>query len=320
MQEQSNIAAATLNDVLSLRNEGDNKQLIEISKRIKYQSFYFCGGEPTLITNLSGRYDPREFTDYIALAKQNGYHKHFLYLTDTGLKSISFADCDVMFTPYIDKSTGKLLEQNNNIITILAGMYFFDKTSSFISEYAKWTIINEKTIPTILNDSIMNSVTTLSRKFNTTRKEFVKNNYGILYTDAPFCSNEELEDYANAQAKIKIFETQLYEILKNAGMLNICVNSTNIGSVGSGAVIDIDQTSSCLMNSMGATVATETKSKPATETKPNAVETKSKIILIYIIICIVICVIVGIYYFRNRLQMSQSVLAQSPQKATLYDI
>ena len=105
-EKESVVSALSSLEPLMMLNKDVLDKLEKIDKELVYRRFYFPGGTPKLYMkgdqadtneihyvqdNTDGGFDPRFIKDYIAEAKQNGFHRHVIVYNPSSSKSS--ADC-----------------------------------------------------------------------------------------------------------------------------------------------------------------------------------------------------------------------------------
>lgn len=250
--ESNDNAVMVLSELINLRKS----DIYELDRLIKYQSFYFCGGRPTLLQcpfddALSMMYyDPRWFDDYISTASLNAYHRHFLRIINNTIESCSFADASIVLTQCLDPKNGRIVDarknDQSNVISILAGLKFFNKVEVFNDESnilsSRTNNVIDKALLTY-HDLVNSEVQRLCNKFNVGNLElFHQENPGIMYKDRPFASKELVQRYQASQKQLEEFRREIISILQSVPNLNLGINSVQFGDVvNNGGTIDIDQ-------------------------------------------------------------------------------
>lgn len=246
--EQQEDMTQAISAAMPLLNDDMFKEISKIERAILFRQFYFPGGVPVLL-NIEGKaksdvfthWDPRYLEEYIIEAKQNGFHRHFLYYDGLRVNTINFYDASEIITKCIKNN----VVQNNdvckpfNVISILSGLRYMNKIESFISEYGRKLNVSVSDVLTILDNSsnvadkcdeaVMNIVKQSS-------DEFINENVGWQADDIKYAFDvyEYAQRWNECQVKYMEFKDKLWNILSKTNALNICSNvntSINVGDV-----------------------------------------------------------------------------------------
>lgn len=289
-----------------LMNDSTFREIQEIEKQILYRKFYFPGGIPKLRVvgqgvnkktddfeydqSLEGsdpfdHWDPRYLKDYIMVAKQNGFHRNFIYYDGNEFKTMNFSQAAETLKKCVNWSTGKIDTEGAcdkyEVAGIIGGIIYFDKVSSFVEETrlagGKTSIFNkvytyngDLIIPTI--DKIANGLIQQSEK------NFKNNNYGWMANDNKYAfdSAQFLSRWIELEQQYNEYKERVWKILEGTNALQLCTNNVNV----TGNNITIQQEMSCMQMIAGAEnekeetkeVVVDDKGKTTTKTKDEVVD------------------------------------------------
>lgn len=254
---------------LAMLDNGAGKKLEELERNMMFRQFYFPGGEavkrlPGKGTDKKGEYkydqipgerymmddwDPRYLDPYITQARQNGFHKHFLYYDGIEVKPASFADAEqiLMYSIKGDNIEG---DKELPAYGIIAGLEYMGKLDLFVKEYGSNI---GKTSYDLLDlakrgDQVYKrAVSALEKLTGQSKADFVKKDRGWYSQDLKFAFDvaQYAAEWHAQQAKYKEYKDRIWEILKNVKNLNLCTNKTsgiNIGNVSIQQMMDCKQT------------------------------------------------------------------------------
>jgi hypothetical protein len=255
------IATAGLEE-LKLMEGGILTKISDLERDILYRSFYFPGGIPRLIKpgigvdtstvkydNIMGnrdifsRFDPRYIEDYIAQARQHGFHKNFLFFNGSNIEHSDFAGARIALRSAIDFTTGEYLGETDTasiykVYGIISGIEFMDKRSSFIEEYATALgITTNGWKKTLLNGDryVSQCYLKMGDFIGQTKDEFISNDFGISIGNNRkdlWFAGDLMQEWESLQVKYEEYKNRVWEILKNIDALNMCSNITSGVYVG----------------------------------------------------------------------------------------
>lgn len=303
-KNDTNINASTA--LSQLMNDETFQEIQEIEKQILYRKFYFPGGIPKLRVvgqginkktddfeydqSLEGsdpfdHWDPRYLKDYIAVAKQNGFHRNFIYYNGKEFKTMNFSQASEILKKCINWSTSKIDTDGAcdkyEIAGIIGGLIYFDKVSSFVEETGLaggstslfnrvYTYNGDLIIPTI--EKIANGLIQQSEK------NFKNNNYGWMANDNKYAfdSAQFLSRWIELEQQYNEYKERVWKILEGTNALQLCTNNVNV----TGNNITIQQEMSCMQTIAGAETEKEEtnnvkmydKGKTTTKTKDEVVD------------------------------------------------
>lgn len=261
-----------------LMNDSTFKEIQEIEKQILYRKFYFPGGIPKLRVVGNGvnkktdefeydgteegsdkdpfdHWDPRYLKEYVMEAKQNSFHKNFIYYNGIDYKTMNFYQAANVLKKCVNWSTGKIEEDGAcdkyEVTGILGGLKYFDKINSFLESNpevagGKMSLFNK--VYVINGDLINLSVEKLESFIQQSEKEFKENNFGWMANSNKFAfdSAQYLERWMNLEKKYEEYKDRVWKILEGTNMLQLCTNNVNV----TGNNISIQQEMSCIQKVM----------------------------------------------------------------------
>lgn len=277
---------------LGMLDKGSLAKIEAIEKKIFYRRFYFPGGKaekrlPGLGTDKPGEYkydqlpgdryvmdswDPRYLDDYITQARQNGFHKHFIYFDGTENKHMSFDDASKELKDA--NESGNFKEGTERAaVGIVVGLMYMGKLGIFCQEYGKKigfsSALLQKTIakyPDYHRDATSSLVALIGQScsdITREQSEFVKNDSGWLAEDNKYAF--DISQYAaewNAmQKEYNEYKEKIWNILKGVKNLNLCTNINKGIQVGN---VNIQQQMECVQKvTSAATIDNSTKAPEA---------------------------------------------------------
>lgn len=263
--------------LMMLMNDKTFQEIQEIEKQVIYRRFYFPGGEPKKIIVQSKselkRWDPRTIDEYIVLAKQQGFHRFFIYYNGFDFKHISFTQAATVLKNCIDWSSQRIFETGGcdklDVCGIIAGLIYFDKVDSFFEEIT--TIGANKTMFNKLCDAYADIIDPMIEKIanvlvHQTQNNFKKNNYGWMAEDdnLAFDSGKYVAQLVTLKAQYEMYKDRVWKILEDLNALEVCTNYTNI----TGNNLSIDQKMQCALSiSQSAPAQTNIPSVQASSTQ-----------------------------------------------------
>lgn len=286
-----------------LMNDKTFQEIQEIEKQILYRKFYFPGGIPKLRVvgqginkktddfeydqSLEGsdpfdHWDPRYLKDYIAVAKQNGFHRNFIYYDGKEFKTMNFSQASEALKKCINWSTSKIDTDGAcdkyEIAGIIGGLIYFDKVSSFVEETGlaggKTSLFNR--VYTYNGDLIIPTIEKIANGLiQQSEKNFKNNNFGWMANDNKYAfdSAQFLSKWIELENEYKNYKEKVWKILEGTNALQLCTNNVNV----TGNNITIQQEMSCMQTIAGAETGKEETNKVETDDKGHAsTETKDE--------------------------------------------
>lgn len=276
-----NDAALALSELM---NDSTFQEIQEIEKQVLYRKFYFPGGIPKLrvsggdggdVGMLDGmevefdgmsvesglrdpfdHWDPRYLKEYVMEARQNGFHKNFIYYDGKDYKTINFYQAGNVLKKCVDWSTGKIYEDGAcdkyEVVGIVGGLIYFDKVDSFLESSGiaggKKSLFNKMYVTN--GDLVELSVEKLEALIQQSRKEFKENNFGWMANSNKFAfdSAQYLERWIGLEKKYEEYKDRVWKILEGTNALQLCTNKVNV--VGNN--ITIQQEMSCIQTIMNS--------------------------------------------------------------------
>lgn len=284
-----------------LMNDKTFQEIQEIEKQILYRKFYFPGGIPKLRVvgqginkktddfeydqSLEGsdpfdHWDPRYLKDYIVVAKQNGFHRNFIYYDGKEFKTMNFSQASEVLKKCINWSTGKIDTDGAcdkyEIAGIIGGLIYFDKVSSFVGETGlaggKTSMFNR--VYTYNGDLIIPTIEKIANGLiQQSEKNFKNNNFGWMANDNKYAfdSAQFLSKWIELENEYNEYKEKVWKILEETNALQLCTNNVNV----TGNNITIQQEMSCMQTIAGAeTEKEETKVTEADDKGHITTETK----------------------------------------------
>lgn len=279
---------------LGMLDKGSLAKLEAIEKKIFYRRFYFPGGVaekrmPGLGTDKPGEYkydqlpgdryvmdswDPRYLDDYITQARQNAFHKHFIYFDGVENKPISFEDAYNVLKFSING--GKIDGDNKReAVGIVVGLMYMGKLGLFLKDYAS----DLQTTSTLLQQSLKNmqdytrdatsALVGLIRQscpnILAGKSEFITSDVGWLAEDNKYAFDisKYAAEWQAMQKEYNEYKEKIWNILKNVKNLNLCTNINKGIQVGN---VNIQQQMECIQKvTSAAAVDDKPKEEPQAE-------------------------------------------------------
>ena len=287
-----------------LMNDKTFQEIQEIEKQILYRKFYFPGGVPKLRVVGQGinkktddfeydqsledsdpfdRWDPRYLKDYIAVAKQNGFHRNFIYYDGREFKTMNFSQASEALKKCIDWSTSKIDTDGAcdkyEIAGIIGGLIYFDKVSSFVEESGlaggKTSLFNR--IYTYNGDLIIPTIEKIANGLiQQSEKNFKNNNFGWMANDNKYAfdSAQYLKRWLELEKEYNEYKEKVWKILEDTNALQLCTNNVNV----TGNNITIQQEMSCMQTIAGEETGKEETNKVEADDKGKvALESKDEV-------------------------------------------
>ena len=260
-----------------LMNDQTFQEIQEIEKQILYRKFYFPGGIPKLRVvgqginkktddfeydqSLEGsdpfdHWDPRYLKDYIAVAKQNGFHRNFIYYNGKEFKTMHFSQASEALKKCINWSTSKIDTDGAcdkyEIAGIIGGLIYFDKVSSFVDETGlaggKTSLFNR--VYTYNGDLIIPIIEKIANGLiQQSEKNFKNNNFGWMTNDNKYAfdSAQFLKRWIELENEYNEYKEKVWKILEGTNALQLCTNNVNV----TGNNITIQQEMLCMQTIAG---------------------------------------------------------------------
>ena len=261
-------AAMALNKIM---NDNTFQRIQEIEKQILYRRFYFPGGSPKLRVAGQGQnnpnddfeydqstegtdpfdhWDPRYLKEYVTIAKQQGFHRNFIYYDGEGYKSINFSQALEILRKCLNVTTGNI-ESNGAcdkyVVTgVIGGLLYFDKLECFVEEmgFGNASLFTNK-VNVINGDLINEAIDKLANGLiKQSMSNFIKNNYGWMSNsnDLAFDVAQYVKEWVALEAEYQKYKDEVWEILKSLNALELCTNNVDV----TGNNITIQQEMNCV--------------------------------------------------------------------------
>lgn len=267
--DTSKNAAMALSELL---NDTTFQEIQEIEKQILYRKFYFPGGIPKLRIAGQGinkpnddfeydqstgdvdpfdHWDPRYLNEYITIAKQNGFHRNFIYYNGRDFNTINFSQAYEVLKNCVNWTTGKIDTTGScdkyEVVGIIGGLLYFDKVASFVEETklagGKTNIFNRVVLYN--SDIIQPTVDKLANGLiQQSEKNFKNNNFGWMASNNKYAfdSAQYLSKWMELENQYNEYRERVWDILKNLNALQLCTNNVNV----TGNNITIQQEMECI--------------------------------------------------------------------------
>lgn len=307
-EKESVVSALSSLEPLMMLNKDVLDKLEKIDKELVYRRFYFPGGTPKLYMkgdqadtneihyvqdNTDGGFDPRFIKDYIAEAKQNGFHRHVIVYNPSSSKyeAKSFDQLkNLLQTYYINDKTVDYIRNSRGITTfekqvkqesmaaLFASLIYFDKYELFMNEFKREFKPDQmEKVMTYYDDFIQNELYRLSDVIGQSAEDFVKNDYGWMGPESlAFDASIFVEDYAKYKAEYDKLKDQIWQWLSQITSLNLCANRVSgIYQASDEAQINLTQMSNCYqsvktaMENETETEKTDENNKPTSDSTEN---------------------------------------------------
>lgn len=299
-EKESVVSALSSLEPLMVLNKDVLDKLEKIDKELVYRRFYFPGGTPKLYMkgdqadtneihyvqdNTDGGFDPRFIKDYIAEAKQNGFHRHVIVYNPSSSKyeAKSFDQLkNLLQTYYINDKTVDYIRNSRGITTfekqlkqesmaaLFASLIYFDKYELFMNEFKREFKPDQmEKVMAYYDDFIQNELYRLSDAIGQSAEDFVKNDYGWMGPESlAFDASIFVEDYAKYKAEYDKLKDQIWQWLSQITSLNLCANRVSgIYQASDEAQINLTQMSNCYQS---------VKTAMENETEPEKTDEKNK--------------------------------------------
>ena len=287
-----------------LMNDKTFQEIQEIEKQILYRKFYFPGGIPKLRVvgqgfnkktddfeydqSLEGsdpfdHWDPRYLGEYITIAKQQGFHRNFIYYDGREFKTMNFSQAAEALKKCINWSTSKIDAEGAcdkyEIAGIIGGLIYFDKVSSFVEETGlaggKASMFNR--VYTYNGDLIQPTIEKLANGLiQQSEKNFKEKNFGWMANDNKYAfdSAQYLKRWLELETKYNEYKEKVWKILEGTNALQLCTNNVNV----TGNNITIQQEMSCMQTIAENETGKEETNKVKADDKGHvSTETKDKV-------------------------------------------
>lgn len=307
-EKESVVSALSSLEPLMMLNKDVLDKLEQIDKELVYRRFYFPGGTPKLYMkgdqadtneihyvqdNTDGGFDPRFIKDYIAEAKQNGFHRHVIVYNPSSSKyeAKSFDQLkNLLQTYYINDKTVDYIRNSRGVTTfekqvkqesmaaLFASLIYFDKYELFMNEFKREFKPDQmEKVMTYYDDFIQNELYRLSDVIGQSAEDFVKNDYGWMGPESlAFDASIFVEDYAKYKAEYDKLKDQIWQWLSQITSLNLCANRVSgIYQASDEAQINLTQMSNCYqsvktaMENETETEKTDENNKPTSDSTEN---------------------------------------------------
>ena len=307
-EKESVVSALSSLEPLMMLNKDVLDKLEKIDKELVYRRFYFPGGTPKLYMkgdqadtneihyvqdNTDGGFDPRFIKDYIAEAKQNGFHRHVIVYNPSSSKyeAKSFDQLkNLLQTYYINDKTVDYIRNSRGITTfekqvkqesmvaLFASLIYFDKYELFMNEFKREFKPDQmEKVMAYYDDFIQNELYRLSDVIGQSAEDFVKNDYGWMGPESlAFDASIFVEDYAKYKAEYDKLKDQIWQWLSQITSLNLCANRVSgIYQASDEAQINLTQMSNCYqsvktaMENETETEKTDENNKPTSDSTEN---------------------------------------------------
>lgn len=307
-EKESVVSALSSLEPLMILNKDVLDKLEKIDKELVYRRFYFPGGVPKLYMkgdqpdtneihyvqdNTDGGFDPRFIKDYIAEAKQNGFHRHVIVYNPSSSKyeAKSFDQLkNLLQTYYINDKTVDYIRNSRGATTfekqikqesmaaLFASLIYFDKYELFMNEFKREFKPDQmEKVMAYYDDFIQNELYRLSDAIGQSAEDFVKNDYGWMGPESlAFDASIFVEDYAKYKAEYDKLKDQIWQWLSQITSLNLCANRVSgIYQASDEAQINLTQMSNCYQ-SVKTAMENETETgKTSENNKPTPESTKN---------------------------------------------
>lgn len=307
-EKESVVSALSSLEPLMMLNKDVLDKLEQIDKELVYRRFYFPGGTPKLYMkgdqadtneihyvqdNTDGGFDPRFIKDYIAEAKQNGFHRHVIVYNPSSSKyeAKSFDQLkNLLQTYYINDKTVDYIRNSRGVTTfekqvkqesmaaLFASLIYFDKYELFMNEFKREFKPDQmEKVMTYYDDFIQNELYRLSDVIGQSAEDFVKNDYGWMGPESlAFDASIFVEDYAKYKVEYDKLKDQIWQWLSQITSLNLCANRVSgIYQASDEAQINLTQMSNCYQSVKSAmeneteTEKTDENNKPTSDSTEN---------------------------------------------------
>ena len=301
-EKESVVSALSSLEPLMMLNKDVLDKLEQIDKELVYRRFYFPGGTPKLYMkgdqadtdeihyvqdNTDGGFDPRFIKDYIAEAKQNGFHRHVIVYNPSSSKyeAKSFDQLkNLLQTYYINDKTVDYIRNSRGITTfekqlkqesmaaLFASLIYFDKYELFMNEFKREFKPDQmEKVMAYYDDFIQDELYRLSDTIGQSAEDFVENDYGWMGPESlAFDASIFIEDYTKYKAEYDKLKDQIWQWLSQITSLNLCANRVSgIYQASDEAQINLTQMSNCYQ-SVKTAMENETETEKTDENNKSA--------------------------------------------------
>lgn len=277
-EKESVVSALSSLEPLMMLNKDVLDKLEQIDKELVYRRFYFPGGTPKLYMkgdqadtdeihyvqdNTDGGFDPRFIKDYIAEAKQNGFHRHVIVYNPSSSKyeAKSFDQLkNLLQTYYINDKTVDYIRNSRGVTTfekqlkqesmaaLFASLIYFDKYELFMNEFKREFKPDQmEKVMDYYDEFIQNELYRLADTIGQSAEDFVENDYGWMGPESlTFDASIFIEDYTKYKAEYDKLKDQIWQWLSQITSLNLCANRVSgIYQASDEAQINLTQMSNC---------------------------------------------------------------------------
>lgn len=277
-EKESVVSALSSLEPLMILNKDVLDKLEQIDKELVYRRFYFPGGTPKLYMkgnqadtdeihyvqdNTDGGFDPRFIKDYIAEAKQNGFHRHVIVYNPSSSKyeAKSFDQLkNLLQTYYINDKTVDYIRNSRGITTfekqlkqesmaaLFASLIYFDKYELFMNEFKREFKPDQmEKVMAYYDEFIQDELYRLGDTIGQSAEDFVENDYGWMGPESlAFDASIFIEDYTKYKAEYDKLKDQIWQWLSQITSLNLCANRVSgIYQASDEAQINLTQMSNC---------------------------------------------------------------------------
>ena len=294
-ESQSDNAADGLAGIkeLAMLDDGTLDKITKLERYIFYRQFYFPRGQPkwkqpgigqnTSEVEYDGiagdhamldQWDPRYLYDYIQQAKNDGFHRHFLYFDGSDVVSINFEEAYQILSMAFESDTKFKDEYKTSAYGVLSGLRYMDKLDIFCNDegYGEQLGRGKRALETIINNGesyIDKADTRLKTILGQTRDTFCKkvNNSGWYSQDMKYAFDvkQYAAEWEQLQEKYKEYKEKIWNILKNVKNLNLCTNNVSGINVGN---VNINQMATCNQTIQNATNVDDPPATPPKQPDP----------------------------------------------------
>lgn len=286
--QTSNDADSAALALQKLLDDDTLQKIQNLEKQVEYRKFYFPGGTAQLkvadndLAPLGENWDPRYLSDYIQAAKSKGFHRWLIIPTGktfSGMRPVSFDEIANVFKSTIDWNTNNFIEDagtdRETICSMFAGLIYFNKVDAYVADRqvppnkTRFKHVSEK-----VDSDVQKAIYSLASLIGQTADDFVKNDVGYYATndDMAFDAADDLAKLSKYQQQYEEFKKKLWDVLKNAGVLQLCTNENNV----TGNNITITQAMQCSQTISELPSGDDTSSTDTSTDPTNSDDTKDK--------------------------------------------
>lgn len=255
---QNNMTGAAAS-IEQLMNGDTYQKMKNLEQKIVFKKFYFPGNDVVLkVTDNPdslSKWDPRYIQDYVEQAKQNGWYRWFVYYrpatntTEGGWKPMSTTDAEKELSYYIDID-GMPFDKKDQwgleyVASILASLVYFDKLKILTDKYSYYfepdTLINAVGNYTSLMYKYLEKLIGLIGQDS---DEFIREDRGWMANSnyLAFDSEYDAMELAALEKEYNEYKAQIWEILKNLNVLQLCTNITEVTGIN----VEVSQVATCV--------------------------------------------------------------------------